>query len=130
MHTRKTAMSALCVLGAAAVLCTLVAGKVSARDRDVTVAIQVNAQGLDLSQPAGAKQLYRRIENAAYIACTRANRVGLAPPTDQFGCYEKALGDAIRSVHAPLLTQAYLATHTVREAMAHGIDMTAEMAAK
>jgi UrcA family protein len=111
-------------------MCTLVAGKVSARDHDVTVAIQVNAQGLDLSQPAGAKQLYRRIENAAYIACTRANRVGLAPPTDPFGCYEKALGDAIRSVNATLVTQAYLATHTVREAMAHGIDVPAQMAAK
>jgi UrcA family protein len=130
MHTGKAAMNAVSVLSAAAVMCTLVAGKVSAMDRDVTVAIQVNGQGLDLSQPLGAKELYRRIENAAYIACTRADRVGLAPATDQFGCYEKALGDAVRSVNVPLLTQAYLATHTVREAMARGIDVPAQMAAK
>jgi UrcA family protein len=130
MHTGKAAMNALSVLSAAAVMCTLVAGKVSARDRDVTVAIQVNAQGLDLNQPVGAKELYRRIENAAYIACTRANRVGLAPASDKFGCYEKALGDAVRSVNVPLLTQAYLATHTVQEAMTHGISVPAQMAAK
>jgi UrcA family protein len=130
MNIGKAAMNAVSILGAAAVICTLVAGKVSARDRDVTVAIHANAQGLDLSQPVGARELYRRIENAAYIACTRANRVGLAPPSDQFGCYEKALGDAVRSVNVPLLTQAYLATHTVREAMAHGIELPAQMAAK
>ena len=60
----------------------------------------------------GAKELYRRIENTAYIACTRANRVGPVPASSQSGCYEKALGDA------------------VREAMAHGIELTAQMAAK
>jgi UrcA family protein len=130
MHTGKAAMNALSVLGAAAVMCTFIAGNASARDGDVTVAIQVNAQGLDLSQPAGAKALYLRIENAAYIACTRANRVGLAPASDQYGCYETALGDAVRSVNVPLLTQTYLATHTVREAMVHGITVPAQMAAK
>jgi UrcA family protein len=130
MHTGKSAMNAVSILGAAAVICTLVAGKVSAMDRDVTVAIQANAQGLDLSKPEGARELYRRIKNAAYIACTRTNRVGLAPASDQFGCYEKALGDGVRSVNVPLLTQAYLATHTVREAMAHGIELPGQMAAK
>jgi UrcA family protein len=130
MHIGKAAMNAVSTLAAAAIICTLVAGKVSASDRDVTVTIQVNAQGFDLSQPAGARELYRRIENAAYIACTRANRVGLAPASNQSGCYEKALGDAVRSVNVPLLTQTYLATHTVREAMAHGIELPAQMAAK
>jgi UrcA family protein len=130
MHTGKTAMNALSVLGAVAVMCTLVAGKVSAGDRDVTVVIHVNAHGLDLSQPVGAKELYERIENAAYIACTRANRVGLEPSNDPSGCYEKALGEAIGSVNVRLLSQAYLATHTVRDAMAHGINVPAQMAAK
>jgi UrcA family protein len=111
-------------------MCTLVAGNVSARDREVTVAIQVNAQGLDLSQPEGAHELYMRIKDAAYVACTRANRVGLAPASNQSACYEMALGDAVRSVSVPLLTRAYLATHTLREAMAHGIDVPAQMAAK
>ena len=130
MHIGKVAIHALSVLSAAAVMCTLVAGKVSASDRDVTIAIQVNAHGLDLSQPAGAMELYQRIENAAYIACTRADRVGLEPASDERGCHEKALGDAVRSVNVPLLTQAYLAKHTVREAMAHGIDLRTQLAAK
>jgi UrcA family protein len=130
MYTKSAALHALAVLGATAVMCTLIAGKVTAGDRDVTVAIPVNSQGLDLSQPAGAHQLYMRLKDAAYVACTRANRAGLAPSADPFACYEKALGDAVRSVNVPLLTQAYLATHTLREAMAHGIDVPAQMAAK
>jgi hypothetical protein len=42
----------------------------------------------------------------------------------------KAVAEAVRSVDAPLVTQAYLATHTVREAMAYGINLPPQMAAK
>jgi UrcA family protein len=130
MYTKTAAMSARCVLGAAALACTLFAGTGVAEDRKVIVAIQVNSQGLDLNQPAGAQKLYMRLKEAAYVACTRANRVGLAPSPDPVGCSEKALGDAIRTVNAPLLTQAYLATHTLREASARGIEVPAQIAAK
>jgi hypothetical protein len=36
----------------------------------------------------------------------------------------------VRSVNAPLGTQAYLATHTVHEAMVNGINLPPQMAAK
>jgi UrcA family protein len=130
MYTRTAVVSAGWVLGAAAVASTLFAGSVAAMDHGVTIAIRVSTQGLDLSQPAGAHELYTRLQRAARVACTHGNRVDLAPALDPVGCYEKALGDAIRSANLPLLTQVYLVTHTLGEAAARGIDVPAQMAAK
>jgi hypothetical protein len=90
----------------------------------------VSTQGLDLSQPRDARTFYTRLKNAAWVACTRGNRVNLAPVDDLTGCYEKALGNAIRLANAPPLTRVYLATHTLREAAAHGIEVPPQMAAR
>jgi UrcA family protein len=128
MYTRTSVVSAWPVLGAAAVACALFAGSVTAKE--VTVAIQVSARGLDLSQPAGAHELYTRLQHAAKVVCTHGMRVDLQASPDAEGCYEKALGDAIRSVNSPQLTQVYLATHTLREAAARGIDVPMQVAAK
>jgi UrcA family protein len=128
MYTKAAVMSARSILGAAAVVCALFAGNVAAKDHGVTVAIHVSTQGLDLSQPAGAHEFYTRLQHAARVACTHGNRVDLTPAPE--GCYEKALGDAIRSANVPLLTQVYLETHTLREAAARGINVPAQMAAK
>jgi UrcA family protein len=128
MYTKRAFVSAFPVFGAAAVACTLFAGSIAAKD--VTVAIQVSTQGLDVSQPAGAHQLYSRLKHAAEVVCTHGNRVGLAPSPDPQGCYEKALGNAVRSANFKLLTQVYLATHTLREAAALGIDVPVQVAAK
>jgi len=57
-------------------------------------------------------------------------RVDLQPSSDAEGCHEKARADAIRSANLPQLTQVYLATHTPREAAAHGIDLPVQVAAK
>ena len=130
MYTKTPVTSARCVLGAAAVACALFAGNVAANDHRVTVAIHVSAHGLDLSQPAGAQQFYARLQDAARVVCTHGNRVGLEPAPDPEGCYQKALADAIRSANVPLLTQVYLETHTLREAAAFGIDVSARLAAK
>jgi UrcA family protein len=130
MHTKTAATSAWSVLGAIAMACTLFAGNVGAREREVTVIIHVSTKGLDLSQPAGAQKFYIRLKNAADDACTRGDRVGLAPVDNQKACYEKALAGAIRSANAPLVTQIYLATHTLRDASAVGLGVPAEIAAK
>jgi UrcA family protein len=128
MYVNTSVMSACPVLAAAVVACTLFAGNVAAKD--VTVAVQVSARGLNPSQPAGAQMLYTRLEHAARVVCTHGNRVGLQLSPDPKGCYEKALGDAIRSANMPLLTQVYLATHTLREAAARGIGVPVQVAAK
>lgn len=130
MYSKTALMSARSVLGAATVACALFAGTVAAKDPTVVVALHVSTQGLDLSQPADARTFYTRVENAAWVACTRGNRVDLLPADDLKGCYEKALGDAVRSVGTPMITQIYLATHTLQEAAARGIDVPAQVAAK
>ncbi len=129
MYAKTALMSAPWVLGAAAVACTLFAGNVAAKDHKVIVAIHVSTQGLDLSQPAGAHEFYTRLQHAARVACTHGNRVDLKPSPDPVACYEKALGDAIRSANVPRLTQAYLETHTLWDAAAHGIAVPAQIAA-
>jgi len=115
--------------GASAQVVT-VPGSNAAKDNAVTVSIQVSTQGLDVSQPGGAQELYWRLEHAARVVCTHGNRVGLAPSSNPEGCREKALADAIRAANLTLLTQVYLASHTPREAAAHGIDVPVAVAAR
>jgi hypothetical protein len=52
------------------------------------------------------------------------------PSDDPKGCHEKALGDAIRAAKVPMVTQVYLAYHTLQEAAAYGIDIPEQIAAK
>jgi UrcA family protein len=129
MYTKTALISAWVVLGAASVAGTLFAGSVAAKDQEFTVAYKVSTQGLDLSQPAGARALYARLKHAAGVVCTHGMRVDLAPLTDPKGCYERALADAIRSVNLPLLTKLYLQTHTLREAAARMIEVPEQVAA-
>lgn len=130
MYTKTAALRARCTLAATALGCALLTVSAVADEGKVVVRIPVNEQGLDLSDPAGARELYQRLDYAAYVACTRANRVGLAPSPDPRGCSERALAAAVRSAHLPLLTEAYLARHTLREALANGIQLPPQMAAK
>lgn len=130
MYIKTPVQSAWPVLGAAIAAGMLFAGSVAAKDDAVTVSIQVSTQGLDVSQPRGAQELYWRLQHAARVACTHGNRVGLAPPPDPDACREKALADAIRAANLTLLTQVYLGSHTLREAAAHGIDVPVPVAAK
>jgi UrcA family protein len=130
MHSRSIVMNICSFFGSTIVACALVAGAVPAEGRPATVALQVSARGLDLKTPEGARELYARLKNAAWIVCTRANRVGLEPSPDANACSESALGEAVRSVKLPLLTQVYLNTHSGRDAVAHGIEMPVRLATK
>ena len=128
MHTRLAVIRIRTLLGGAAVACALCAGNVAAKD--VTVAIHVSTQGLDLSQPADARTVYTRLQNAAAYVCTRGDPVNLAPVDNLKRCIEDALAGAIRSAKIPMLTQIYLDTHTPLEAARHGIESPAQVAAK
>ena len=130
MSIKTAVTSARSTLGAFAIAGTLFAGNVAAQGHDVTVAIQVSSQGLDLHTPAGAQEFYGRLKHAAEVACTHGNRVDLKPSSDPVACHEKALGEAIRSVNLPLLTEVYLETHTLQQAAAYGIEAPAKLAAK
>lgn len=121
MRILKTASNVWSMPGAAIVACLLFAGSVAAGNDAVTVSVQVNTRGIDVSQPQGAQELYWRLEYAARVACTHGNRVGLEPSPQPERCREKALADAVRAADIALLTQVYLASHTLREAAANGI---------
>lgn len=129
MYTKAVVIGALPVLGTA-LACALFAGNVAAKDQEFTVAYRVSAQGLDLTQPAGAHEFYSRLKHAAQIVCTYGMRVDLKPVTNENACYEKALGDAVRSINLPLLTRVYLATHTLEQAAARGIEVPVQVAAE
>jgi UrcA family protein len=118
------------LLGAAALACTGLIGNAAARDHNVSVSIPVSTQGLDLSKPDDAQTFYTRLRNAAWVVCTRGTRVGLVPLEDPRGCFEEALGNAVRIARTPLVTQLYLQTHSLREASALGIEIPAQVAAK
>jgi|SRR5580700_6377938 UrcA family protein len=128
MYCKTVVISA--VLGAAAMACPLLAGDAAAKDYKVTVAIHVSTQRLDLSQPADAQTFYMRLKNAAWVACRDGNRVDLVPSDHPQACFEKALGGAIRSASVPMLTQVYLAEHTLQQAAALGILVPAQLVAK
>jgi UrcA family protein len=127
MYTNNACRSARCL---AIVVVGFFCGEVAAKDHNVTVAIHVSSQGLDLSQPADAQTFYRRLRRAAWAACTSGNRIDLVPLDDPQACYETALGDAIRSLHLPVLTNLYFASHTREQAAACGIDVTLQAAAE
>jgi UrcA family protein len=116
VYTTKFERTAKQLVGVVAVGCLIFAGNVSAKDHNVTVALRVSAAGLDLSQPADAQTFYTRLKQAARVVCTHGNRVDLEPVDDEKRCFEKALADAVRFVEAPLLTQVYLANHTIQGA--------------
>jgi len=89
----------------------------------ITVAIHVNARGLDLTQDEGARKFYRRLEFAAWVACTHADRVALAPVDNPMQCTDQSLARAIRSVSVPALSRIYLETHTLQQAAVAGINV-------
>lgn len=116
--------------GAAALVCACFFGNVAAKEHVVPVSVPVNSQGLDLTKPDDARKFYIRLQNAAWVVCTRGTRVNLEPVADFRGCYEKALGEAVRSARTPLVTQLYLATHSMQEAAARGIELPEQVAVK
>jgi UrcA family protein len=126
----KTVMGAWLFLGATVAGGTLFADRVAAEDREFTVGYRVSTQGLDVKQPNGADEFYARLRHAAEIVCTHGMRVDLKPVADRKGCFEKALGSAVRSANSKLVTQVYLQTHTLQEAATFGIDVPVQIAAK
>jgi UrcA family protein len=130
MYRKTAVVSVWSEFTAAIVACTLFAGNVAAQGQDVRVANTVSTQGVDLGTPAGAREFYLRLKNAAWYVCTRTDRVGLEPLQDPYACSEKALGDAVGSAHSPLLAQVYLETHSLGQAATHGISVPVQLAAK
>jgi UrcA family protein len=125
MHTQSASTRTLLAMVIAG---SLFAGMAQAKDYRVIVSKPVSTAGLDLGKPADAQRLYMRLRWAATDVCTRSLHVDLLRLDDPRDCFEKALGNAVRQVHAPLVTQAYLGNHTLRDMATWGIELPAEVA--
>jgi UrcA family protein len=121
----RVVMPFICIAAVAA--CTDLSGP-QTRNQEVTIRSPVSTADLNLSGAAGARKLYGRLQAAARDIC--GDRPGLQPVDDFGSCYEKALGDAIRSVNLSQLTTVYLRTHTIGDAQTHCVDVTSRLAAK
>ncbi|MEL4383126.1 UrcA family protein, partial [Shewanella algae] len=64
MFSKKLSKTGWPLVGAAALISTLLSGNVAAKE--VTVAIHVSTQGLDLSQASDARTFYLRMKDAAW----------------------------------------------------------------
>ena len=125
MHTQSASTR---MLLATVIAASLFAGAAQAKDYRVIVSMPVSTTGLDLGNPADAQTLYMRLRRAADDVCNRGMRADLLPSDDPRACFEKALGNAVRQAHAPLVTQAYLVNHSLHDAATWGIEVPAEVA--
>jgi UrcA family protein len=65
----------------------------------------VSFADLDLSKPAGAQTLYKRIKAAARHVCGPVDNYTYVTPSRGFReCYEKAIADAVAQIDRPSLT--------------------------
>ncbi len=89
--------------GACLAAICLLNGPAKAADPDVPTKA-VKFQDLDISKPAGAKVLYRRIRAAAKEVCpeTRDNEFWIIAARN--ACIDRAIDDAVKQVDSPLLT--------------------------
>jgi UrcA family protein len=123
MNSTRRIFGSPSIVGAVALTCFVAAAGAAVAGTQVTVAIPVRVSAADLGSRAGTLAFYQRLQDAAWVACTRADRVGLAPVDDVHECTERALGAAIGSAHVALLTEVYLESHSIKEAKAYGIEV-------
>jgi UrcA family protein len=124
---RHIAARSLAITAIAA--CGLLSAPIQAEEQVVDIGKTVTTAGLDVSQPAGAQQLYFRLVHAANLVCGHGLRVGLEPVHNVSNCIENSVAAAVRSAHLPQLTMAYQKAHALQAAN-HEIAVPAIMAAK
>jgi UrcA family protein len=66
---------------------------------------------LDLTRPAGARELYRRIEKAAGDVCEAPGSAGFAVAMLSHACADRAIARAVAAIGSPLLIERYEQTH-------------------
>jgi UrcA family protein len=101
--TSKSSRLTRAGLAAFAVCTSLIAYSASAEPKVKTQA--VSYADLDLSKPAGAQTLYKRIKAAARHVCGPVDRYTYVTPSQTFRqCFDQAIADAVAQVDRPSLT--------------------------
>jgi len=92
-------------------LCACCLSTVATADEPVVtrVELKVTATGLDLATGAGAAAFLERLNQAAKAACGDHGKLDDLPTYKP--CYNQAIVDAVRTVNAPMLIQAYVARY-------------------
>jgi UrcA family protein len=91
---------------AATISCGVFANALAADTQVTTKSVVVRFGDLNLSNPAGAEALYRRIRRAAKVVCgASGSPTPLAGPARaSVQCRQRALDEAVRSVNNRILT--------------------------
>jgi UrcA family protein len=101
--TSQTKLLTRAGIAAFAVCTSLIAYSASA-ESDVK-SQTVSFDDLDLSKPAGAQTLYKRIQKAARHVCGPADNYSYLTPRKKFReCFEEAVAAAVAQVDRPSLT--------------------------
>jgi UrcA family protein len=101
--TSKSKLLTRAGIAAFAVCTSLVAYSASAESN--VKSQTVSFADLDLSKPAGAQTLYKRIQKAARHVCGPTDKYTYITPRKAFReCYEAAVADAVAQVDRPSLT--------------------------
>jgi UrcA family protein len=109
-HFRITVCGAIAGLGA--LTWALAAPALLAADVDQPPSKVVSYADLNLSNPAGAETLYRRIQGAAKQVCKQYNATELAMLSVFNSCYKTAVANAVRSVNSNPLTALHASKTT------------------
>ena len=110
--TRTKLYTAIYLTLGTAALCAL-SVSVEASDLDVQ-AKTVKFSDLNISNPAGAKVLYRRISTAARDVCVRTSGTDPILRVGTRACMDKAIDQAVKDVNSPALTSLRFGTSDVR----------------
>jgi UrcA family protein len=105
---KETTMTKLTkILGFGAFALTIATLPAQSADRLVTHSAVVTYSDLDLSNTAGARTLYRRIENTASRLCGPANGSGLAASREYRTCVQNAVGGAVSQLNRPMVSDLH-----------------------
>jgi UrcA family protein len=103
----RTAIARTGIAAAFALGTCLIANTAAAKDPTLNQ-VTVSYADLDLSKPAGAQALYKRIRAAASKVCTP--RVTISPiyrGRSFVKCYDEVMASAVAQVNRPVLTALY-----------------------
>jgi UrcA family protein len=96
----------LCLAYGTATLASLHTAAARAAQDSVPTRV-VHFDDLDISKPAGAQKLYRRIEAAARQVCESNVKSDLRTMSREHACYQQAIDNAVRAVNSVTLANLH-----------------------
>jgi UrcA family protein len=101
------------VLGLGAANSFATPAQISARSSSDNVrSVKISFAELDISKPAGAQALYKRIRKAAFVVCGAYDSPMPWYYTAKTECFKTAVDDAVAKVNSPLLTSLHTNENT------------------